>query len=129
MRAISRVVAAALIGACTVGLAGPAPAHEYDGNTVATAAYDSEEGEWRGRVASFVQACERRRKVKLQKLDGESWETVAKARSKRSGRWRIEMVDAEGTFRVVVPARLKVTIQHDHRCDRYASPTQDVGER
>ncbi|HEX2196701.1 MAG TPA: hypothetical protein VHJ76_07220 [Actinomycetota bacterium] len=123
----ARAAVAVAIGLTCV--TGPATAHEYDGTTVATAAYDSAEDLWRGRVASFVDECERRRKVRLQKLDGDSWETVAKARSRRTGRWRIDMVDADGTFRVVVPARMKVTIEHDHRCDRFTSGAHEVGGR
>lgn len=129
MRRIGRAGPVVLL--CLMGglLLARASAHEYDGTTVATVAYDSADDLWRGRVASFEDPCERRRKVKLQKLDGDAWETVASTRSNRSGRWRIEMVDADGTFRVVVPARVKVTIEHDHRCDRYPSPSQQVGEK
>lgn len=111
-------------------LLAPAPvgAHEYEGTTVAVWTYSSSEDRFEGRVGSMVPACERRRTVKLQETDGSEWETVAKTRSNRKGRWHVDMVDAEGTFRVVVPPRSKVTIEHDHQCRRYASPAEEVGE-
>lgn len=105
----------------------PAAAHEYDGDTVGPWVYDSAEDEFRGRVGSLEDACQKRRLVKVQELRDSEWETVGKARSKRNARWRLEMTDAEGTFRIVIRPRLKVTIEHDHRCDRYASQGFEIG--
>jgi hypothetical protein len=52
---------------------------------------------------------------------------VGTARSNRRGRWRVAMTDAEGTFRIVIRPRQKVTIEHDHRCSRYASQGVEIG--
>lgn len=115
-----RTILALLAAAALVAV--PAAAHEYDGRTVVTWDYDGEKGRFFGRVGSMVDECTRRRVVKVQEQDGSGWTTVGKTRSKLSGRWRFELADPEGTFRAVAPPRTKVTIEHDHRCDRYASP-------
>lgn len=118
--------AAAVVAACLAGA--PALAHEYDGDTAGPWTYDSAEDRFRGRVASWDEPpCERRRLVKIQEVDGSEWETVGKARSNRRGRWHFDMTDADGTFRIVVRPRMKVTIEHDHRCDRFASPAAEIG--
>ncbi len=117
------LLAAALVG----GPAGLVAAHEYDGDTVATMGYDSAEDRFFGRVGSMEDACEKRRVVKVQQQDGSEWDTVGRDRSDGEGRWSLDYTDAEGTFRVVVRPRMKVTIEHDHRCDRYASPGAEFG--
>jgi hypothetical protein len=106
--------------------AGPVAAHEYDGQTVVTWDYDGAKDRFFGRVGSMTTECTQRRVVKVQQQDGSEWTTVGKTRSKLSGRWRFELADAEGTFRAVAPPRMKVTIEHDHRCDRFASMGAEV---
>jgi hypothetical protein len=107
-------------------VAAPAAAHEYDGQTVVTWDYDGEKGRFFGRVGSMVAECAHRRVVKIQEQDGSGWTTVGKTRSKLSGRWRLDVADAEGTYRAVARPRTNVTIEHDHRCDRYATPGVEV---
>ena len=114
-----------VLAGCLAG--SPVMAHEYDGDTAGTWGYDSAKDRFRGRVASFDKECERRRLVKVQKSKDSGWKTVGRARSNRRGRWRVAMTDAEGTFRIVIRPRQKVTIEHDHRCARYASQGVEIG--
>ena len=118
--------AAAMVVAASLAVI-PAVAHEYDGNTVGPWSYDSAKDRFSGRVSSFETACEKRRLVKVQESKGSGWETAGTARSNRRGRWRLEMVDAKGTFRIVIRPRQNVTVEHDHRCDRYASQGVEIG--
>jgi hypothetical protein len=127
MTGIGRRAAVGLVVALAAWPHAAAGAHEYEGTTAGPWQYDSAEDRFEGNVGSFEPACRKRRAVKVQELTNSEWDTVAKARSNRRGRWRAAMTDAKGTFRVVIRPRLKVTIEHDHRCDRFASPPVEIG--
>ncbi len=101
------------------GAVGVAAAHSYDGDTAGVWSHDTEA--FKGRVWSDADPCVRKRLVKLQELDDDTWETVAKTRSGKEGRWRIEMEDPDGEFRHVIRPRSKGDLEHSHECDRFAS--------
>lgn len=127
MRTTGRTAALLLSIALAAAPFGVVRAHEYDGQTAGAWDYDSAGDRFYGRVGSVVDACVRRRLVKVQEADGPNWDTVGKARTNRRGKWHLDMTDAKGTFRIVVRPRMKVTIEHDHRCTRFASPSAEVG--
>lgn len=112
------LLAGGLLGS---GLVSTAAAHDYSGSTAGV--WSQTDSGFEGRIGANVEVCVPKRLVKVQRLDGNTWETVAKTTTDKGGYWAVDAAeDEDETHRHVVRPTSDVTNEHSHECNRFASP-------
>ncbi|HEX2294685.1 MAG TPA: hypothetical protein VHN37_05185 [Actinomycetota bacterium] len=120
MRTMRRAASSILTACAAAALAAPAGAHSFTGTTAGVWHYDEEA--FKGRITANVEECVSGRLVKLQGFnEDDEWETIARRRTGKHGRWRVVFEGADGTFRHVVRPTSEVTDEHEHECRRFVS--------
>lgn len=105
-----RIASAIMLALGTLSL--PAGAHEYSDTQRITIDHGS--GTFYGRVRAEHAGC--RRRVRVEVVESESGDVVARDRTNRRGRWRAAYEGAEDFYYAKVSPKTSGRLPHVHRC-------------